>query len=115
MSGPWYLRAWLAVWHAPGRTWAGMMAAGPLATWLTAGAAVAWTLVTVGLVGVFRDRLTSDHAFWIIMAAHSLVGVAILALTGREISANVSRSGLNVNLGRDADDDELPPDQRVQR
>lgn len=120
------------VWHIPGRIWAGMMAAGSLSLWLTAGAGMAWTLLTAGLVLLFRPILGAEEAFWIIMGALGIVFLAIGAMAGQEISLGVSRQGLNLNVGRDeapkveiatkttvtaapalGDDGELPPDQRV--
>lgn len=122
------------IWNAPGRLWAGMMAAGSLSLWLTAGAGMAWTLVTVGLVFLFRDSLAASDQFWIIISGQGLVFVALCAMAGQEISLGISRQGLNLNVGRDedakqvaeittrttvttagADDGELPPDQRVIR
>ena len=89
------------VWHIPGRIWAGMMAAGSLSLWLTAGAGMAWTLLTAGLVLLFRPILTAEEAFWIIMGALGIVFLAIGAMAGQEISLGVSRQGLNLNVGRD--------------
>jgi hypothetical protein len=89
------------LWHAPGRTWAGMMKAAPLTTWLTAGAAMAWTLMTAWLVVIFKPELRTDQAFWIIESALGIVFVAILAQTGQEISVSLSRKGLNANVGKD--------------
>lgn len=89
------------VWHIPGRIWTGMMAAGSLSLWLTAGAGMAWTLLTAGLVLLFRPILGAEEAFWIIMGALGIVFLAIGAMAGQEISLGVSRQGLNLNVGRD--------------
>lgn len=125
------------LWHSPGRAWAGMMAAGELSLWLTAGAAMAWTIMSAALVWLFKDRLTSDDAVKLILTADALVGVAILAITGREISLSVTKGGLQADIGKDdgvpaarvttttttttaaaaapATDGELAPTDRVER
>lgn len=124
MMPPWYFRAWLALWNAPGQTASAMLKAGALSLWLTAGAAMAWTVVSVCYVRMFGDRLTPDQAADVILSAHLLVGLAILAITGREISLSITRKGLSANVGKDDvpeakppedGEGELPPDQRVQR
>lgn len=98
------MRNWPSLaWHIPGRLWAAMMAAGSLSLWLTAGAGMAWTLVTVGLVFLFRDSLAASDQFWIIIAGQGLVFVALCAMAGQEISLGISRQGLNLNVGRDED------------
>jgi hypothetical protein len=89
------------IWNVPGRLWAGMMASGSLSLWLTAGAGMAWTLLTACLVLVFRPILGAEEAFWIIMGALGIVFLAIGAMAGQEISLGVSRQGLNLNVGRD--------------
>lgn len=100
MSGPAH-RAWLALWHVPGRTASAMLRAGELSLWLTAGAGIAWTLMSAGLVWLFKDRLTGSDAVKLVMVADALVGIAILAITGREISLSVTRGGLQADIGRD--------------
>jgi NADPH:quinone reductase-like Zn-dependent oxidoreductase len=89
------------IWNAPGRTWAAMLAAAPIATWLIAGAAMAWTVMTAWLVVFFKPHLGVDQAFWIIMGALGIVLVALISQTGQEISISVSRAGINANVGRD--------------
>lgn len=89
------------IWHVPGRMWAAMMASGSLSLWLTAGAGMAWTVLTAGLVILFQPVLRPEDAFWIIMGALGIVFLAIGAMAGQEISLGVSRQGLNLNVGRD--------------
>jgi hypothetical protein len=100
----WFLGVLGLIWHAPGRTWAGMIAAAPVATWFTAGAGIAWTMVTIAFVWLFRELLTGDQAFWIIVMSQLLTALAIGALAGREITANVGKGGLQLNIGKDDDE-----------
>lgn len=129
------LRAWLAVWHAPGRAvrniWSGLLSAdiARLSILLAAGGGVAWTLIAAGYVLKIHERLTSDHLFWIVIGAHALVFTALLVIGRREFSASLGRGGLNLNVGGEDEPaakittttevevgaGELPPDQRVQR
>lgn len=94
------------LWHAPGRTWAGMPAAAQLSLWFTAGAAMAWTVVSAGYVVFFKPDLTPDQGFWIIMAAHGLVLVALVALTMTELSLRAGKEGIALDIGHD---DRPPP------
>lgn len=89
------------VWHAPGRIWAAMIAAASVSLWLTAGAAMAWTAMSAAFVVLFRGILTSDDAFWIIISAQGITALAIGAMAGQEISFNVTRQGVNFNVGAD--------------
>lgn len=89
------------LWHAPGRLWAGMMAAASVSLWLTAGAAMAWTLMSVAFVIIFRDILTSDDAFWIIMVSQVITALAIAAMAGQEMTLRITRQGVNFNVGAD--------------
>jgi hypothetical protein len=104
--------------------WAGMMKAGSASLWLTAGAAQAWTIMVAGLVWLFRDRLTDEQAFWIIIGAQCVTSLSLAALAGQQMTLSIGKGGLTANVGRDddlppiqppADDGELPPDQRVRR
>lgn len=112
MTHPWHLRAWLAVWHAPGaaasalmRTlglaWSALMAAdiAKLSILIAAGGGMAWTLVAVGYFLKVHERLSSDQLFWIVVGAHVLVMVALIIIGRREFSASLSRQGLNLNVG----------------
>lgn len=98
-------RAWAGLAAASGRIWAAMMAAGTLSLWLTAGAAMAWTLMSGWLVVFFRAVLGTDEAFWIIMASLLLVLVSLIALTATELSLRIGKEGIALGLGRD----EPPP------
>ena len=89
------------LWHIPGRIWSAMMASGSLSLWLTAGAGMAWTALTACLVILFRNSLTPDHAFWVIISSLGVVFLAIGAMAGQEISLGISRQGVNLNVGRD--------------
>lgn len=89
------------MWAIPGKLWSGMMASGSLSLWMTAGAGMAWTVLTAILVLTFRPILTHDDAFWIIMGALGVVFLAIGAMAGQEISLGISRQGVNLNVGRD--------------
>lgn len=97
------MKALSLLWHIPGRIWAGMIRAAPVNTWLTAGAGMAWTLVSGGLVWFFRDRLGPEHAFWIVESALGIVFVAILAQTGTELGISANRQGFSANVGRDVE------------
>ena len=88
-----------------------VLKAGPLKIWLTAGAAVAWTVVSAGLIWFFRDRLGTDQAFWIVESALFLVLVAIVALTGTEVSFRAGRDGVSGELGGDAEPPAADPTQ----
>jgi hypothetical protein len=130
--------AWSSnLWNIPGRAWAAMLAAAPATTWLTAGAAAAWTAVSAGLVWLFNARLGTDQAFWIVESALFLVLVAVVALAGVGVSFHAGKDGVTANLGDEPDavavvetrttvttapaapaaapesDGELPPGQRV--
>lgn len=89
------------VWAIPGRAWTAALKAGSLSLWLTAGAGMAWTILTASLVILFRPILTHDDAFWIIIGALVIVFLAIGAMAGQEISLGISRQGVNLNVGRD--------------
>lgn len=115
------------LWHAPGRIWGAMIAAASVSLWLTAGAAMAWTVMSAAFVWIFRPILTADDAFWIIMSAQGITALAIGAMAGQEISFNVTRQGVNFNVGADdgrhlevstrttvtSTEGELPPEKRV--
>lgn len=97
------MKALSLIWNVPGRFIAGMLRAAPVNTWLTAGAGMAWTLVSGGLVWFFRDKLGPDQAFWIIETALGIVFVAILAQTGTELGISANRQGFTANVGRDVE------------
>lgn len=83
--------------------WRAVIAAAPVKVWLTAGAAIAWTGFTAWLVWLYDGRIGTDQAFWIIETAMFLVLVAIVALTGTEISFRAGRDGVNANVGQDVE------------
>jgi hypothetical protein len=96
---------WLSLlWHIPGRAWAGAMKAAPLRTWLTAGAGMAWTVMSGWLVWFLNDKLRGGDAFWIIESALLLVAAGIVALAGVEIALRGGKDGVSLNIGQDKPD-----------
>lgn len=95
------------VWGIPGRAWTAALKAGALREWLSAGAGMAWTLVSLGLVFLFRGEITAEHAFWIIESALLIVLVTIVAITATGFNLRAGRGGVEVHVG--ADDDEARP------
>lgn len=92
------------LWNTPGRMAKAMLSAGALALWFTAGAAMAWTVITCWFVWLFKDTLTSVQMFWVIVGAQGLTASSIAALAGREIAFAVGKGGLTLHSGRDVDD-----------
>lgn len=87
------------LWAIPGRVWAALMSAAPAKTWLTAGAGIAWTLMSAGLVWLFRPLLGTNEAFWVIESALGIVLVAIASLAGMGVSFRAGKDGVSANLG----------------
>jgi len=99
--------AWLSnLWNIPGRAWSAALKAGPLREWLSAGAGMAWTLAALGLVWLFRERLTPEYAFWIIESALLIVLVTIVAITATGFNLRAGKGGVEVHVG--AEDDDAP-------
>lgn len=92
------------VWHVPGRAWTAMMRSAPVRDWLSAGAGMAWTIASLGLVWLFRSDLTPDNAFWVIESALLIVLVTIVAITATGFNLRAGRGGVEVHVGSDDDD-----------
>lgn len=104
---------WLSnLWRFPGKLWSGMMASGSLSLWLTAGAGMSWTLISIGGALLFRPLLTSDQVFVLLIVSLAIVAGTIAAMAGQEISLGISRGGVNLNVGRDPDPAPVPPETK---
>lgn len=101
------------LWHAPGRTWAGMMKAAPVRLWLQAGAAVVLTVCWVGyglviwkgpwplaLAGKQLDLLGQGQ-----IMGGALLLVTILCLTGMRGNFSAGKDGVRADIDRE---DEAP-------
>jgi hypothetical protein len=107
-------RAFLALWHIPGRIWAGMMAAAPARNWAQVGAAMVLTLVLIGYgVVIWKGPWPMAQAGKQLellgqgqLMAGFLVLVAVVCITGLTLNLNVSKEGLKADLERD---DPPPP------
>lgn len=99
----------LAIWHIPGRIWAGMMAAAPARNWAQVGAAMVLTPVLVGYgvviwKGPWPDRLAGKQLDLLgqgQLIAGFLLLVALICITGLTLNLNVSKDGLTADLERD--------------
>lgn len=103
------MRALSTLWHAPGRTWAGMMRAGSLALWAQIGAGVAGTIVLLGYglviwkgpwpvteAGKQLDLLGQGQ-----LIAGALVLIALGAIALLKLDFKVGREGVSASLERD--------------
>lgn len=99
------------LWHAPGRTWAGMMRAGSLATWAQIGAGMAGTLIFVGYglviwkgpwpagqAGKQLDLLGQGQ-----LIAGTLIFLALTAIAGLKLAVNAGKDGFHASAERDDD------------
>lgn len=114
MTGPWYLRAWLAVWNAPGRFWAGMLRAAPVQEWWKAGGQMALTAFAAGIVlilwlGPWTLNVEPKRVDWLGgLAVLALVGVMVYAVaaTNMRLNLRAGKGGIEANM---AGDDDAPP------
>lgn len=105
------MRALSVLWHAPGRTWAGMMRAGSLATWAQIGAGIALTLFTAGVVAIlWRGPWTVavetqrvNGLTWIALGSLFVVLSALVAIAGLRLGLNAGKDGLRASIERDDD------------
>ncbi len=104
-------RALRALWHVPGRLWAGMMASGSLATWAQIGAGVAFTLFSAVVLALLAfgpwtgatERTRADGVFWMGMGGLGLVLVALVAIAQLKLGFKGSRAGIEASVERDDD------------
>lgn len=111
-----FVRVILALWHAPGRTWAGALMAANITLWWRCGAAFASTALFALVIWIFWKAPFWPAAAWAVRAdwlgsfglsAAFLMLVCIVALMDFRLNMSVSRSGLNASMA--GDHDEPPP------
>lgn len=106
------MKAWLAIWHAPGRMWAGMLKAGSLATWMQWGAGVIGSLIAVGILLVIwlgpwpesaaqkrLDLLGQGQ-----LAAWATILVSLAAIAGLRLAFSGGKDGFRAGVEKDDDD-----------
>jgi hypothetical protein len=108
------------LWHAPGRTWAGMMAANPsaLKIWLQAGAQVAMTIFAAAIVGIVWvgpwsgnvEAKRLDGLVWIALGCLVIIMVYAVAITATNLSLHAGKDGLNLGIGQDDEAGPAPAD-----
>jgi hypothetical protein len=107
------------LWHAPGRTWAGMMKAGSLATWMQWGAGVSASAIAIGFMliiwlgpwpesaaGKRLDLLGQGQ-----LMAWITVLVALAAIAGLRLAFSGGKDGFRAGVERDDDD---PPKVNIE-
>jgi len=103
------------LWHAPGRTWAGMMRAGSLATWAEIGAGIAGTVVFVGYgLVIWKGPWPAGQASKQLdllgqgqLIAGALIFLALAAIAGLKLAVNAGKDGFHASAERD--DEPEPP------
>ena len=100
------------LWHAPGRTWAGMMKAASLATWMQWGAGVSATLgmLAYGWV-IWRGPWPTSAAekqLELLGQGQLIFGVVVLvalaAIAGLRLAFSGGKDGFRAGVERDDDD-----------
>lgn len=97
------------LWHAPGRTWAGMMRAGSLATWAQIGAGLAGTAIFIGygLViwkGPWPDAQSGKQLDLLgqgQLIAGVLIFLSLAAIAGLKLAVNAGKDGFHASAERD--------------
>lgn len=107
------------LWHAPGRTWAGMMKAGSLATWMQWGAGVSASAIAIGFMliiwlGPWPESAASKRLDLLgqgqIMAWITVL-VALAAIAGLRLAFSGGKDGFRAGVERDDDD---PPKVNIE-
>jgi hypothetical protein len=107
------------LWHAPGRTWAGMMKAGSLATWMQWGAGVSASAIAIGFMliiwlGPWPESAASKRLDLLgqgQLMAWITVLVALAAIAGLRLAFSGGKDGFRAGVERDDDD---PPAVKVE-
>lgn len=108
-----------ALWHIPGRMWAGALKAAPITVWFRFGAAMVVTAGIAGLIwiiwkgpwslGVEAARL--DWLGWFGVLLITALIICIVALFDFRVALQASRTGITLT----ADHDDGPDDKPVLR
>lgn len=107
------------LWHAPGRTWAGMMKAASLATWMQWGAGVSATLAMLGYGWVIWKGPWPEEAWSkqldLLGQGQLIFGIVVLvalaAIAGLRLAFSGGKDGFRAGVERDDDD---PPAVKVE-
>lgn len=105
------MRAWLAIWHAPGRMWAGMLRAGSLATWMQWGAGVSASCIAVAFLlviwlGPWPESAASKRLDLLgqgQLAAWATILVSLAAIAGMRLAISGGKDGFKGAVERDDD------------
>jgi hypothetical protein len=110
------LSAWLAVWHGPGRLWAGMMKAGSLTVWQRFGGALVVTALLALLIwilwqGPWTQDVEAARLEWLGRLAIGLVlavVICIVALFDYRFAGSFNKAGASFSMA-DGDLPDAPP------
>ena len=105
------MSAWLSIWHAPGRMWAGMLRAGSLATWMQWGAGVVASFIAVSILliiwlGPWPESAASKRLDLLgqgQLLAWATILVALAAIAGLRLAFSGGKDGFKAGVERDDD------------
>lgn len=116
-------RAWLALWHAPGRMALAMLKAASASFWAQCGAAMAMTGVFIGFglvvwLGPWAPAREEQQLTLLgqgMLISGFLVLVALVCIMGQRMALSLGKDGFNANVERDDDPPPAAAPQTVAR